>query len=169
MKKTKIVCTLGPSSDTVEMLVKMINAGMNVARFNFSHGDHEEHHQKVLNLREAMKITGKTIGILLDTKGPEIRTHDMATPEVLLEEGKSVDISTKEVAGTAEKFSITYAELIDDIHVGSKILIDDGLVELEVTGIDKEAGLIHNKILNTGVLKSKKVLSYLTSASTCRE
>lgn len=156
MKKTKIVCTLGPSSDTVEMLVKMINAGMNVARFNFSHGDHEEHHQKVLNLREAMKITGKTIGILLDTKGPEIRTHDMATPEVLLEEGKSVDISTKEVSGTAEKFSITYAELIDDIHVGSKILIDDGLVELEVTGIDKEAGLIHNKILNTGVLKSKK-------------
>ncbi|MFT8363271.1 MAG: pyruvate kinase [Sporolactobacillus sp.] len=156
MRKTKIVCTLGPASDTVERLVQLINAGMNVARFNFSHGSHEEHHQKVINLREAMKITGKTIGILLDTKGPEIRTHDMATPEVLLEAGKMVDISTTEVQGTAEKFSITYAELIDDIHVGTKILIDDGLIELEVTGIDKEAGLIHNKILNTGVLKSKK-------------
>ncbi|MFT8317330.1 MAG: pyruvate kinase [Sporolactobacillus sp.] len=156
MRKTKIVCTLGPASDTVELLVQLINAGMNVARFNFSHGDHEEHHQKVVNLQKAMKITGKTIGILLDTKGPEIRTHDMATPEVLLEAGKTVDISTTEVKGTAEKFSITYAELIDDIHVGTKILIDDGLIELEVTGIDKAAGLIHNKILNTGVLKSKK-------------
>lgn len=156
MRKTKIVCTLGPSSDTVDRLVELINAGMNVARFNFSHGDHEEHHQKVINLKEAMKRTGKTIGILLDTKGPEIRTHDMATPEVLLEEGKTVDISTEECAGTAERFSITYAELIDDVSVGSKILIDDGLIELEVTGIDKEKGLIHNKILNTGVLKSKK-------------
>ncbi|RYM06921.1 pyruvate kinase [Sporolactobacillus sp. THM7-7] len=156
MRRTKIVCTLGPSSDTVERLVQLINAGMNVARFNFSHGDHEEHHQKVVNLKEAMKKTGKTIGILLDTKGPEIRTHDMATPEVLLEEGKNVDISTTEVAGTAEKFSITYSELINDVSVGSTILIDDGLVELEVTGIDKEKGLIHNKIKNTGVLKSKK-------------
>ncbi|MFT8870818.1 MAG: pyruvate kinase [Sporolactobacillus sp.] len=156
MRKTKIVCTLGPASDTVERLVQLIHAGMNVARFNFSHGSHEEHHQKVINLKKAMEITGKTIGILLDTKGPEIRTHDMATPEVLLEAGKSVDISTTEVKGTADKFSITYAELIDDIHVGTKILIDDGLIELEVTGIDKEAGLIHNTILNTGVLKSKK-------------
>lgn len=156
MRRTKIICTLGPSSDTVERLVQLINAGMNVARFNFSHGDHAEHHQKVVNLRKAMEITGKTVGILLDTKGPEIRTHDMATPEVLLEAGKSVDISTTEVAGTAEKFSITYAELIDDISVGSRILIDDGLVELVVTGIDKEKGLIHNKIMNTGVLKSKK-------------
>lgn len=156
MRKTKIVCTLGPASDTVEKLVQLINAGMNVARFNFSHGDHEEHHQKVVNLRKAMKITGKTIGILLDTKGPEIRTHDMATPEVLLEEGKSVDISTTEVAGTAKEFSITYADLINDVKVGSRILIDDGLVELVVTGIDKDKGLIHNKIMNTGVLKSKK-------------
>lgn len=156
MRKTKIVCTLGPASDTVERLVQMIHAGMNVARFNFSHGDHAEHHQKVVNLREACKITGRTVGILLDTKGPEIRTHDMATPEVLLEEGKNVDISTTEVAGTADKFSITYPELINDVSIGSRILIDDGLVELEVTGIDKEAGLIHNRILNSGVLKSKK-------------
>ncbi len=156
MRKTKIICTLGPSSDTVERLVQLINAGMNIARFNFSHGDHAEHHQKVVNLRKAMKITGKRIGILLDTKGPEIRTHDMATPEVLLEEGKSVDISTTKVDGTAEKFSITYPELINDVEVGSRILIDDGLVELVVTGVDKENGLIHNKIMNTGVLKSKK-------------
>ncbi|RYL94603.1 pyruvate kinase [Sporolactobacillus sp. THM19-2] len=156
MRKTKIVCTLGPASDSVDRMVELINAGMNVARFNFSHGDHAEHHQKVVNLRKAMQITGKTVGILLDTKGPEIRTHDMATPEVLLEEGKSVDISTTEVAGTAEKFSITYADLINDVKVGSRILIDDGLVELVVTGIDKEHGLIHNKIMNTGVLKSKK-------------
>lgn len=154
MRKTKIVCTLGPASDSVEKLIDLIHAGMNVARLNFSHGSHDEHHKRLMNLREAIRRTGETVAVLLDTKGPEIRTGDMATDEVLLEEGKSLDISMDECPGTKDKISVTYPQLVDDVNIGSKILIDDGLVELEVTG--KTDRIIHTEILNTGILKSKK-------------
>jgi pyruvate kinase len=156
MRKTKIVCTIGPASESVEKLTQLIEAGMNVARLNFSHGDHEEHGQRIKNIREASSQTGKTVAILLDTKGPEIRTNNMVGGAIELVAGNDITISMVEVEGTTEKFSITYPGLIDDVHVGSKILLDDGLIGLEVKSIDKQNQEIHTKILNTGTLKNKK-------------
>lgn len=156
MKKTKIVCTIGPASESVEMLVNLINAGMNVCRLNFSHGDYEEHGARIKNIREAVKITGKRVAILLDTKGPEIRTNDMENGAITMKIGDSVRISMTEVLGTNEKFSITYPELINDVNVGSHILLDDGLIDLEVTDIDRDANEIVTVVKNEGVLKNKK-------------
>ncbi|MGO2084144.1 pyruvate kinase [Vagococcus sp.] len=156
MKKTKIVCTIGPASESVETLVELMNSGMNVARLNFSHGDFEEHGQRIKNIREAAKITDKTIAILLDTKGPEIRTNDMKDGKVEFHTGDSVRISMTEVEGTREKFSVTYEDLINDVHVGSHILLDDGLIDLEVTELDKAANELVTLVKNEGVLKNKK-------------
>ncbi|MEH6990139.1 pyruvate kinase [Cytobacillus firmus] len=156
MRKTKIVCTIGPASESVEKLTQLIEAGMNVARLNFSHGDFEEHGQRIQNIREASAKTGKTVAILLDTKGPEIRTNNMVDGAIELRAGENIIISMNEVEGTAEKFSVTYAGLIEDVGTGSKILLDDGLIGLEVTKIDKANSEIHTKILNSGTLKNKK-------------
>ncbi|WP_374721299.1 pyruvate kinase [Peribacillus tepidiphilus] len=156
MRKTKIVCTIGPASESVEKLCKLIEAGMNVARLNFSHGSHEEHAARIKNIREAAKITGKQVAILLDTKGPEIRTHNMENDAIELRAGSNVIISMTEVLGTPEKFSITYEGLIEDVRVGSKILLDDGLIGLEVTKVDHDHKEIHTTVLNSGVLKNKK-------------
>lgn len=154
MRKTKIVCTIGPASETVEKLVELINAGMNVARLNFSHGSHEEHAARITSIREASKRTGRTVAILLDTKGPEIRTLDFEGGQAELKTGNEVIITTEPVVGTAEKFAVSYEGLIDDVHVGSKILIDDGLIGLEVIGI--EGNDIRTKVLNSGLVKNKK-------------
>ncbi|MFC4618256.1 pyruvate kinase [Camelliibacillus cellulosilyticus] len=154
MRKTKIVCTIGPASESVDTLIKLIDAGMNVARLNFSHGDHEEHGRRIANIREAAKQTGKTIGILLDTKGPEIRTGDMATEKVSLKRGQKLTISMEDVKGTSEKISVSYKGLGRDVHPGSKILLDDGLIELEVVSSDEKE--IVTTVLNSGELKSKK-------------
>ncbi|MEN8701278.1 pyruvate kinase [Bacillus infantis] len=156
MRKTKIVCTIGPASESIEKLTQLIEAGMNVSRLNFSHGDFEEHGARIKNIREASKSTGKTVAILLDTKGPEIRTNNMENGAVELEAGNNIVVSMNEVLGNADKFSVTYAGLIDDVHTGSKILLDDGLIGLEVTKIDKANSEIHTKILNSGTLKNKK-------------
>ncbi|MFD0768311.1 pyruvate kinase [Bacillus sp. CGMCC 1.60114] len=154
MRKTKIVCTIGPASESIEKLEQLIGAGMNVCRLNFSHGSHEEHGVRIKSIREAAKKTGKTIAILLDTKGPEIRTHDFVDGQAELKTGAEVVISTEQVLGTAEKFSVTYAGLYDDVDAGSRILIDDGLIELEV--IAKANGDIRTKVLNSGTVKNKK-------------
>ena len=156
MKKTKIVCTIGPASETPEMLESLIKAGMNVARLNFSHGDHEEHAVRIRRIREASKKTGKIVGIMLDTKGPEIRTHKMENDAIELVTGQKIAISMKEVVGTPEMFSITYDRLIEDVHEGSIILLDDGLIELRVDSIDVANNLIYTNVENAGTLKSKK-------------
>ncbi len=156
MKKTKIVCTIGPASEKVEQLVQMIDAGMNVARLNFSHGDFEEHGARIINIREASKRTGKMVAILLDTKGPEMRTHNMKDGLVEFETGDVVRISMTEVEGTREKFSITYPELINDIEVGTHILLDDGLIDLEITELDHTNNEIVVLVQNPGTLKNKK-------------
>ncbi|EUJ23051.1 pyruvate kinase [Listeria grandensis FSL F6-0971] len=156
MKKTKIVCTIGPASETVETLVQLIESGMNVCRLNFSHGDYEEHGARIKNIREAVKITGTEVAILLDTKGPEIRTNDMENGKLEFAKGDTVRVAMEEVLGTKEKFSVTYTELFDDVEIGSTILLDDGLIGLEV--IEKDAAnreLITN-VQNPGVLKNKK-------------
>ena len=156
MKKTKIVCTIGPASESVDTLVQLIESGMNVARLNFSHGDHEEHLARIKNIREASKITGKMIGILLDTKGPEIRTHNMKDGIVSLTSGQIVRVSMTEVEGTKNMFSVTYPGLIDDVVVGDHILLDDGIIDLEVTDFDRGNNDIVTKVLNSGILKNKK-------------
>lgn len=154
MRKTKIVCTIGPASESVEKLVELINAGMNVARLNFSHGSHEEHAARIRSIREASEKTGRTVAILLDTKGPEIRTLDFEGGQAELKTGNEVIITTEPVVGTAEKFAVSYEGLIDDVHIGSRILIDDGLIGLEVIGI--EGNEIRTKVLNSGLVKNKK-------------
>ncbi|MFP7253589.1 pyruvate kinase [Terribacillus goriensis] len=156
MRKTKIVCTIGPASESVETLVQLIEEGMNVARLNFSHGDFEEHGARIKNIREASKRTGKTVAILLDTKGPEIRTGVLQGGEANIEKGDEIFVSMTELEGTKERFSVTYPGLINDVHVGSKFLLDDGLIELEVLDIDKANNEIKTKALNSGLLKNKK-------------
>ncbi len=154
LRKAKIVCTIGPASESVETLKRLIQAGMNVARLNFSHGSHEEHAARIANIRRAAADTGKHVAILLDTKGPEIRTGTLAAESVELIEGNTIVLTTKEVAGTAERVSITYPDLPRDVRVGGTILIDDGLIGLSVERI--EGSEIICRIKNGGTLKSKK-------------
>ena len=156
MRKPKMVCIIGPASESEEMLEKLIKAGMNVARLNFSHGDHAEHKTRIDSIRKVSKRLGKTVAILLDTKGPEIRTHNMKDGLIELEKGSEVTVSMTEVEGTPEKFSVTYENLINDVEEGSYILLDDGLIELQVKSIDKANGEVLCDVLNTGELKNKK-------------
>lgn len=156
MRSTKIVCTIGPASESEEKLEKIILAGMNVARLNFSHGDHEEHLARIETIRKVAKRLDKTVGILLDTKGPEIRTHSMENGSVELVKGEKIEVSMTEVLGNKDRFSVSYEGLIDDVQAGDFILLDDGLVELEVDSLDKEAGIISTTIRNNGLLKNKK-------------
>ncbi|MEK9199099.1 pyruvate kinase [Ureibacillus sp. 179-F W5.1 NHS] len=156
MRKTKIVCTIGPASESPEILAELMNAGMNVARLNFSHGSHEEHAVRIATIRDVAEKLGKTVGILLDTKGPEIRTHTMENGELHLTQGQVIDISMTEVVGNEKRFSVTYDQLIEDVNQNDKILLDDGLIELRVLAKDMEEGLIHTIVENAGVLKNKK-------------
>ncbi|GGA36895.1 pyruvate kinase [Psychrobacillus lasiicapitis] len=156
MRKTKIVCTIGPASESEEKLEKLIEAGMNVARLNFSHGSHEEHAARIKTIRKVSKKVGKIVGILLDTKGPEIRTHKMENDAIELESGQTIDISMTEVLGNTERFSISYEKLIEDVQEGSIILLDDGLIELIVTNINMSDGIISTYIQNAGTLKNNK-------------
>ena len=156
MKKTKIVCTIGPASESPEILEELIEAGMNVARLNFSHGDHDEHLARIKRIREISEKLEQPVGIMLDTKGPEIRTHKMAEDVVHITKGDTVRVSMKEVAGTKEKFSVSYEHLIHDVEVGMQILLDDGLIELQIKEIDFDNDEIVTTALNTGVLKDNK-------------
>jgi len=153
-RKTKIVCTIGPANEEVEMLKQFIKSGMNVARFNFSHGDYQEHSKRLNNIKKAVEETGKIIAILLDTKGPEIRIGVVADSEVELVTGENIILTTEEMIGNKFKISVTYENLAEEISVGAKILIDDGIIGLEV--IDIKGNEIFCKILNGGLLKSKK-------------
>ncbi|RNB70065.1 pyruvate kinase [Brevibacillus panacihumi] len=154
LRKAKIVCTIGPASESVETLKNLIEAGMNVARLNFSHGSHEEHAARIVNIREASRQTGKSVAILLDTKGPEIRTGSLEVDAVELIEGNRIVLTTEDVAGNAERVSITYRELPADVTVGDTILIDDGLIGLTVEEVRPTE--IVCLIKNGGTLKSKK-------------
>lgn len=154
MRKTKIVCTIGPASEDVATLIRLIEAGCDVCRLNFSHGDYEEHGKRIANIRKASLKTGKKVAILLDTKGPEIRTGELKQPEVELLEGESIVLTTEDVAGDSKRISVSYKGLPKDLTVGATVLIDDGLIELEVRKIlDTE---VVCKIVNGGILKSRK-------------
>lgn len=156
LKKTKIICTIGPVSESVDTLVELINAGMNVCRLNFSHGDHEEQGNRIINIHKAEEITGKRVAILLDTKGPEIRTHLMKDGAVDFKVGDVVRVSMTEVEGTREKFSVSYEGLINDVEPGMHIMLDDGLIDLLVKELDKDNGEIVCEVQNEGTLKNRK-------------
>lgn len=139
MKKTKIVCTIGPASEKPEVLEQLIKAGMNVMRLNFSHGDHAEHLAKVKTLRALNEKLGTSVAFLLDTKGPEIRTGSFGTDQntkLNFETGDKITLTTRDVEGTKDVLSVSYKGLPEDVKVGGHILIDDGLVDLLIDEID---------------------------------
>ena len=153
-KKTKIVCTLGPSSDTPEIITALLENGMNVARFNFSHGTHEEQRGRIMKLREVAERVGSPVAYLLDTKGPEMRLGKFQDKKVLLEEGKQFIITGRDVEGTADICSVTHKNLPHEVAPGNRILLSDGLVELLVERVEGED--IITKILNTGEVSTGK-------------
>jgi len=157
IKMTKVVCTIGPKSEKKEVLKELVLSGMNVMRLNFSHGDHEEHGARIKTIREISKETGKHVAILLDTKGPEIRTGSHAEGDVKydLVEGQDFIVTTDySFKGTPEKISVSYPGMTKDLKPGDTILVDDGLIGLEVKEIKGEE--IFCKVKNSGALGQKK-------------
>ena len=137
MRKTKIICTLGPATDKEGVLEKCVELGMNVARFNFSHGSHEEQQRRMDRFREARRKYNKPVASLLDTKGPEIRLGDFENGRVSLRQGQTFVLTTEEILGDETKAYVTYHNLPEDVEVGTRILMDDGLVEMMVTDVDE--------------------------------
>ncbi|WP_448972814.1 pyruvate kinase [Oribacterium sp.] len=154
MRRTKIVCTMGPNENDYELLLKLAKT-MDVARFNFSHGNHEEHLGRLEMLRKARKEVGRPIAALLDTKGPEIRTGVLeGGNKITLQEGDEITLTTEEVVGTKQKIYINYEHLHEDVKPGNVILIDDGLIGLEVISVNGQE--IHCKVTNGGELGERK-------------
>ena len=154
MRKTKIICTLGPSTDKDGVLEELIKEGMNVARFNFSHGLHDEQKGRIDKLKEIRTRLGKPIAALLDTKGPEIRICEFADGKITLKEGQLFTLTPDDIEGNENIVSVTYKELYKDVRPGNHVLIDDGLIELEVQKIKGHD--IVCKVINGGVLGNKK-------------
>jgi pyruvate kinase len=159
MKKTKIVATLGPASSDKEVLRQMFEAGLNVCRLNFSHGAYEDHQKVIETIRELNEETGLNVAILADLQGPKIRTNEIENNGVLLENGSEVLIVTEKVLGTAQKFSINYAQLPQDVQPGERILLDDGKLALEIVKTDGKK-LITAKVIHGGILSSKKGVNF---------
>lgn len=155
LKKTKIVCTIGPASENPEILEQLINNGMNVARLNFSHGTHEEHLAKIKTIRRIRRKLNVPVAIMLDTKGPEIRTGNFKVDEIFLKPDDIFTLTTRDVEGDQSIVSVSYDGLPDDVSVGSEIYIDDGLVQLEVIDI-KDGTDVVCKALNNGILSDHK-------------
>jgi len=154
MRRTKMVCTMGPNENDYEVM-KALAETMDVARFNFSHGDHEEHLSRLEKLRKLRKELGRPIAALLDTKGPEIRTGLLKDGQkITLREGEKIVLTTEEVVGTKEKIYINYDKLHEDVKPGNVILIDDGLIGLEVLSVNGQE--IHCKVTNGGELGERK-------------
>lgn len=154
MRKTKIVATIGPATDSVETMKALLEHGVNVARLNFSHGTHEEHRRRIGLIRQASKETGIPIAIMVDTKGPEIRTKEVVDGKISLVAGKQVILAPGDFVGTPDRIAITYNELANDVKIGNSILVDDGLIELKVAGIKNDDVICD--IINGGDLKNKK-------------
>lgn len=155
MKRTKIICTMGPATNDREVVRQLAMNGMDVARFNFSHGDHEEQKGRADLVKSVREELGKPIALLLDTKGPEIRTGVLKEhKKIALSDGQQFTLTTQEIEGNEQRVSITYEGLPEDVSAGSRILIDDGLIELEV--VSSEGTEIVCKVLNGGELGERK-------------
>ncbi len=153
-RRTKIICTVGPAIESEEMLEKMMIAGMNVARFNFSHGTHEEHAEKMKRVKKVAKKLNKYVGILLDTKGPEIRTGLFKDGGCAFKKGDIVSVQKEDVLGDHDQFTISAKELFDDVNENDFLLIDDGKIRLTVLSNDRDK--ITCRVENPGIIKSRK-------------
>lgn len=154
LKKTKIICTLGPSTDKTGILENLLVEGMNISRFNFSHGSHEEQGKRIEMLRAASKKLNKTVALLLDTKGPEIRLGKFAGGKVHLTTGQAFTLTAKEILGTAERASVNYSLLPQEVNVGNTILLSDGLISLRVDAVQDDE--IVTTVLNSGDISDRK-------------
>lgn len=154
MRKTKIICTIGPSTDNEEMLKQLMLGGMDVARINFSHGTHEAAAETVARIKKVREELNLPIAILLDTKGPEIRIKEFKDGKVTLKKGQRFTLCTNDVEGDETRVSITYKDLPKDVSTGSKILIDDGLIELKVISVDSKK--IVCEVQNGGDISNRK-------------
>ncbi len=154
MIKTKIVCTIGPVSDTAEMIGKMIDAGMNVARLNFSHGEYNDHSKKIRTIKNVSRKKNKSVSIMLDTKGPEIRTGMFENEKAQFDIGDIVRIVREDVLGNNHQFTLLCKEVFDDITVGSRLLIDDGKMRMKVISVEKDGFTC--ELLTHGFIKNRK-------------
>ncbi len=157
MRRTKIVCTVGPSIDTVDQIEKIIDAGMDVARLNLSHGSSEDHYRRLNLIRSSAEEKRQTTGFLVDTRGPEVRTGDLEKDAVYLEDGQDFILTTEKAAGSSHQVSVTYPDLHLDLKPGCRVLIDDGLIVLEVLEINGRE--IKCRVIHGGELKSYKGLN----------
>lgn len=154
MRKTKIIATLGPVSNSPEMVKKLIETGMNAVRINFSHGSHESHGETINTVKKVREELGMPIPLILDTKGPEIRTKLLKEEPAKLEKGNKFTLTTDDIEGDSIKVSVTYEDFAKDLHVGATVLIDDGLIELKVLEINGNDVVC--EIINSGMLGSRK-------------
>lgn len=154
MRKTKIVCTLGPATDNEDILRQMMLAGMNVVRCNFSHASYEEHKMRMDLVKKLRKELGKPIAILLDTRGPEVRVKNFKDGKAVLEEGQLFTLTADEIEGTKDIVSVTYNRLYEDLEVGMRVLIDDGLIEMKVEQVDQKN--IVCRVINGGTVSNHK-------------
>ena len=154
MRRTKIVCTLGPATNDVEIMKKLIENGLDAARINFSHGTYESHAETIGKLKQAREELNAPIPLILDTKGPEIRIKTFKDGKVRLEEDAKFTLTTREVEGDETIVSVTYADLPKDLQRGSRVLIDDGLIELRVDSIEDTD--VHCTVINGGSVSSRK-------------
>ncbi|MFY9417011.1 MAG: pyruvate kinase, partial [bacterium] len=157
MRRTKILCTIGPASESPEIIKKMLLAGMNVARLNFSHGSHEEQRRRIETLRSVAAQLDYPLGILLDTRGPEIRIGTFKNGSVVLEEGQIFTLTTEEVEGDAERVTVQYAGFPSDIKEGDIVLLNDGLLQLEVLAVQGRD--VKCRVINGGVLSDRKKIN----------
>ncbi|MEK7822860.1 MAG: pyruvate kinase, partial [Nitrospirota bacterium] len=154
MRKVKIICTIGPASSSREIIHKMIIAGMNVCRLNFSHGTYKEHRKAVEYIREGAQKYDLPVAILQDLKGLKIRVGSIKNGFVLLEKNSTLTLTTKDIIGSNKQLSVSYPYLIKDVGIGEKILMDDGLLQLKVIGKGKDS--LTAKVIEGGILREKK-------------
>ena len=158
MRKTKIICTIGPACENEEVLTRMCHAGMNVARLNFSHGTHEEHRAKIALVKRVREKLGMPIAIMLDTKGPEYRIKTFKDKKITLNDGDTFTFTTLDVEGDQERVSVTYKNLANELSTGDKILLSNGLLVFEVVSADGTD--IVTKVITGGVLSDRKSMSF---------
>lgn len=154
MKKTKIVCTIGPSSSSYDVLKELVKEGMNVARLNFSHGTHQEHKKRIDAIKKLREDIDEPIAIMLDTKGPEIRIQTFKSGTVRIEQGQNFTLTTEDIEGDETKVSVTYKDITKDLKKNDRVLIDDGLVEFKVVTVDEKN--VYMKAINDGELSDRK-------------
>ncbi|MFN7904710.1 MAG: pyruvate kinase, partial [Pseudobdellovibrionaceae bacterium] len=154
-RRAKIVCTIGPATNSPEALEKLIKAGMSVARLNFSHGEHEQHLKVIQSLRQISKDLSAPVTILQDLQGPKVRVGQFKNKQIILQSGNSVKVTTKKILGEEGFVPSDFSELIESCQIGTRILLDDGLLELEVASID-DAQTLTAFVIHGGILKDRQ-------------